>query len=170
MIGLLVIQAIRLAGCAKVIAIDLEDSKLEIAKTLGADYTLNPSKCDVVAEVAKLTGGKGADVALEVVGISQPCNPPFNAFAAVAALLLSEIFLRSKTSTASGCYSRAFDLRKLCIQRRISRMHRIDASRSIKVEPLITATAPLEDGPKWFERLYAGEPGAMKVILKPEGA
>ncbi len=40
MIGLLVIQAIRLAGCAKVIAIDLEDSKLEIAKTLGADYTL----------------------------------------------------------------------------------------------------------------------------------
>ncbi len=38
---------------------------------------------------------------------------------------------------------------------------------AIKVQPLITAISPLEEGPRWFERLYAGEPGAMKVILQP---
>ncbi|HBE68180.1 MAG TPA: galactitol-1-phosphate 5-dehydrogenase, partial [Planctomycetaceae bacterium] len=68
MIGLLVVQAIRLAGASTVIAVDLEDSKLEIARSLGADYVFNPTKCDVAGEVQKLTDGAGADVALEVVG------------------------------------------------------------------------------------------------------
>ncbi len=41
------------------------------------------------------------------------------------------------------------------------------ASGKIKVAPLITAVAPLEDGPRWFERLHAREPNLMKVILSP---
>ena len=39
--------------------------------------------------------------------------------------------------------------------------------RAIRVDPLITATISLQDGPAWFQRLYAGEPGAMKVIVDP---
>jgi L-iditol 2-dehydrogenase len=42
------------------------------------------------------------------------------------------------------------------------------ASGAIQVAPLITAIAPLQDGPRWFERLYAREPNLMKVILTPE--
>ena len=41
------------------------------------------------------------------------------------------------------------------------------ASGAIRVAPLITAIAPLADGPRWFERLYAREPGLMKVVLCP---
>jgi L-iditol 2-dehydrogenase len=41
------------------------------------------------------------------------------------------------------------------------------ASGKIKVAPLISAVAPLQDGPEWFERLYAREPNLMKVILDP---
>ena len=37
----------------------------------------------------------------------------------------------------------------------------------IKVRPMITAVAPLGDGPKWFERLYAREPNLLKVVLAP---
>ena len=40
-------------------------------------------------------------------------------------------------------------------------------SGAILVKPLITAVAPLEDGPRWFERLYAHEPNLMKVVLTP---
>ncbi len=36
------------------------------------------------------------------------------------------------------------------------------------VKPLITAIAPLDEGPQWFERLYAREPNLMKVVLTPE--
>ncbi|MFI4875425.1 MAG: zinc-binding dehydrogenase, partial [Blastopirellula sp. JB062] len=68
MIGLLVIQAIRLAGAAQVIAVDLDPARLELAKKLGADVALKADAVDVVAEVKKRTGDRGADVALEVVG------------------------------------------------------------------------------------------------------
>ena len=44
------------------------------------------------------------------------------------------------------------------------------ASGAIQVKPLITAIAPLEEGPRWFERLYAHEPNLMKIILTPESA
>ncbi len=170
MIGLLVIQAIRLAGCAKVIAIDLEDSKLEIAKTLGADYTLNPNKCDVVAEVAKLTGGKGADVALEVVGISATVQSAIQCVRRGGSITLVGNLSPEVKLPLQAVVTRELSIYGSCASNGeypecIELMRR----GAIRVEPLITATAPLEDGPKWFERLYAGEPGAMKVILKPEG-
>jgi threonine dehydrogenase-like Zn-dependent dehydrogenase len=38
---------------------------------------------------------------------------------------------------------------------------------AIRVDPLISAVAPLAEGPAWFERLYRREPGLMKVILRP---
>jgi L-iditol 2-dehydrogenase len=41
------------------------------------------------------------------------------------------------------------------------------ASGAILVRPLITAIAPLADGPQWFERLYAREPNLLKVVLTP---
>jgi L-iditol 2-dehydrogenase len=41
------------------------------------------------------------------------------------------------------------------------------SSGKIQVAPLITAVAPLEDGPRWFERLYAHEPNLMKIVLTP---
>jgi len=41
------------------------------------------------------------------------------------------------------------------------------ASGAIKVGPLITAVAGLDEGPRWFERLHAREPNLMKVVLDP---
>ena len=41
------------------------------------------------------------------------------------------------------------------------------SSGQIQVAPLISAVAPLEEGPRWFERLYAHEPGLMKIVLAP---
>src|SRR5207342_2094345 len=51
-----------------VVAIDLADSRLEAAKSFGADVTVNNSREDAVAVVQSLTGGLGADVAIEAVG------------------------------------------------------------------------------------------------------
>jgi len=50
------------------IVCDMEDWRLDLAKQLGATITLNPGKVDVEAEVRKITGGKGADISIEVVG------------------------------------------------------------------------------------------------------
>src|SRR5690606_20964358 len=72
MIGLLVIQALRAAGVAQVIAVDREPSRLEIARTLGATDTVNVAEAGdaAVERIVGLTGGRGADCAFEVVGIT----------------------------------------------------------------------------------------------------
>lgn len=170
MIGLLVIQAARLAGCSKVIAIDLDDGKLGIAKTLGADVTLNPNQGDVVEAVLQATGGRGANVAFEVVGASPTVQTAIactrrggtvtlvgnlapNVALPLQSVVTREIRLQGSCAS-NGEYPQCIDL-----------MDRGD----IRVEPLITAKAGLEEGPSWFARLYEGEAGAMKVLLCPNG-
>jgi len=68
-IGLAAIMGAKLFSPAHVVAIDLADSRLEAAKRFGADVTINASKEDAVAMVKELTGGLGADTAIEAVGV-----------------------------------------------------------------------------------------------------
>ena len=68
-VGLNAIQGARIAGATQIIAVDLADSKLELAQQLGATHTINGGECDAVATIKELTGGMGADVALECVGV-----------------------------------------------------------------------------------------------------
>ena len=66
--GLGVIAGVASPKIREYIVADLEDWRLEIAKELGATIILNPKRVDVIAEVMKITGGKGVDVAIEAVG------------------------------------------------------------------------------------------------------
>ncbi|MEZ6136232.1 MAG: galactitol-1-phosphate 5-dehydrogenase [Pirellulaceae bacterium] len=168
MIGLLVVQAIRLAGCSRVIAVDLEDSKLEIAKQLGADLGLNPTVCDVSAEVKRLTGGRGADVALEVVGATATVKMAIECTRKGGSITLVGNLAPQVELPLQAVVTRELSVYGSCASNGeypecIEYLRRGD----IKVQPLITAQASLDEGPSWFARLYAGEPGAMKVVLQP---
>jgi L-iditol 2-dehydrogenase len=168
MIGLLVVQAARLAGCAKIIAVDLDDGKLQIAKSLGADATLNPQSDDVHQSVMELTGGKGADVAFEVVGASPTVQSAIACTRRGGCVTLVGNLAPSVDLPLQAVVTRELRLQGSCASNGeypqcIQYLSRGD----IQVEPLITAHASLEEGPSWFTRLYAGEPGAMKVILHP---
>jgi len=68
-IGLSAILCARLFSPAHIVAVDLADARLEAAKQLGADVTINPAREDAVALVKSLTSGLGADVAIEAVGV-----------------------------------------------------------------------------------------------------
>lgn len=168
MIGLLVIQALRVAGCTRVIAIDVDDIKLQRAKELGAEATFNSKQVDSAAAVQSLTGGRGADVVIECVGATAPITTAVAAVRKGGSVTLVgnvspkvEIPLQAVVSrqikligscASNGEYPECIDL--------ISR-------GLIRVDALISATAPLEEGPGWFERLYAHEPNLMKVVLRP---
>jgi len=67
-IGLCATAGARLLGATTVIGVDGNDHRLGIARKLGADVTLNFKQCDVVDEVMKLTGGRGADASIEALG------------------------------------------------------------------------------------------------------
>lgn len=67
-IGLCATAGARLQGATTIITVDGNDARLAVSKKLGADVTLNYTKCDVVDEVMKLTGGRGADSSIEALG------------------------------------------------------------------------------------------------------
>ena len=67
-IGLVTMLACKAAGAGTIIMADLVPARLEKAKELGATYVLNAGECDVLAEIDKITEGKGADVVLETAG------------------------------------------------------------------------------------------------------
>lgn len=168
MIGLLVIQAIKQKGCTQVIATDLNASRLEVARKLGADATINVSEEDPVARVLELTNGKGADVALEVVGATPTvksaidCTRKGGAVTLVGNLAPTvELPLQSVVTREISVYGSCASAGEYpaCVD--------LLATGRIKVEDMITARAPLEQGHEWFERLYSGEPDAMKVLLCP---
>jgi L-iditol 2-dehydrogenase len=167
MIGLLTIQAAKAAGCGTVFAVDLDETRLERAARLGANVTIN-AKDDVPETVIAATEGRGADVAFEAVGAAKPIATAIESLRKGGALTLignvtpkvdvdlQAIVTRELTlygsCASSGEYPQCLDL----LGRGV-----------IKVDELVTAVAPLEDGPKWFDRLYAREPGLMKVLLQP---
>ncbi|MEU1665081.1 S-(hydroxymethyl)mycothiol dehydrogenase [Streptomyces sparsogenes] len=78
-VGGAAIAGARLAGAARIIAVDLDDRKLETARTLGATHTVNGTSADVVEAVRELTGGHGADVVIEAVGRPETYRQAFYA-------------------------------------------------------------------------------------------
>ena len=168
MIGLLVVQALRLAGCGQIVAVDLDDARLAAARDLGATATLRSDREDVPAAVANLTEGRGADLAFEVVGITPTIR------LAVASVR------KGGSVTLVGNVSQGVDMPLQAIVTRELTLYGTAASNGeypacleamsrggVRVDPMISAVAPLAEGHSWFNRLYEREPGLMKVILVP---
>jgi L-iditol 2-dehydrogenase len=168
MIGLLTLQAVKAAGASQVLIADIDRSRLERAEKLGADATLLLSGAELVEEILRRTGGRGVDLVLEAVGRDET----------IAASIAS--VRKGGTVTLIGNISPQV---KIPLQVVVSRQIRLQgscassgeypeamellANGKIKVKSLITAVAPLSDGPRWFARLHAGEPNLMKVVLDP---
>lgn len=169
MIGLLAIQAIRLRGAARVIATDVEDSRLEVARQLGADFTLNARNADIPAEVARLTGGRGADAAMEVVGRTETVNDAIAAVRKGGAVTLVGNLAPKIEFPLQSVVTREITVQGSCAsQGEYPECIRLLETGAIRVDPLITAKATLAEGPQWFSRLYEGVPGAMKVVICPQ--
>jgi L-iditol 2-dehydrogenase len=154
-----------------VIAVDLNDKRLGVAKELGADDVLRGDQVDVPKVIREWTAGRGADVALEVVGATATVqtaiesvrkggsvtlvgNVSPNIELPLQSVVTREISLRG-TCGCNGEYPQCIDLMNRGI---------------INVAPLITAKIALTDGPRWFERLHAGDPDQMKVVVQPQSA
>ncbi len=73
-IGFVTVQWLKNLGCTNVVAVDIFDEKLELAKTLDADLVINGKTTDAVKAIQDYTGGKGVDIAIELAGskLTQP--------------------------------------------------------------------------------------------------
>lgn len=170
MIGLLVVRALRLAGCGQIIAVDLDKGRLAAARQFGADTGLLADAPDVPQQVQALTEGRGADLAFEVVGVTPAiqtalastrkggCLTLVGNLAPTVELPLQSVVTRQIALYGSCASSGEYPA---CIA--------MLARGAVNVEPLISAVAPLREAAGWFDRLYRREAGLMKVIVTPKG-
>jgi len=168
MIGLFVIQVLRAKGCGKIIAIDLEDDKLKLARELGADVALNAGKDDIKKEVLALTANRGADVAFEVVGISETLNTAINSVRKGATVTLVGNLSPTVELPMQAVVTQQIRLQGSCaICGEYPAVLDMIARKEVNVEAILSAEAPLSEGAEWFRRLYNKEAGLIKVVLKP---
>ena len=168
MIGLLTLQAVRAAGAGRVFVVDLDDSRLEMARSLGATLTFNSRSPDVIAQILDLTSGRGADAAMECVGSTIPVKLALDSVRKGGSMTLIGNVAPTVELGLQSTVTRQIRLQGSCASSGeypacISLMSR----GAIRVEPLISAVARLEDGASWFRRLYEREPGLLKVVLEP---
>lgn len=167
-IGLMAIQCARLAGAGTILAVDLNEARLEMALKVGADVVVNPAKANPLQMVLNHTKGKGADVAFEAVGLEKTVNETLSYvrkggklvlignLAPTVPIGLQAIVTREidvyGSAASSGEYQTCVDL---------------IGSRRILVDQYISKVAPLEEGQVWFEKLLSGKEPLYKVILEP---
>ncbi|MBD3377827.1 alcohol dehydrogenase catalytic domain-containing protein [candidate division KSB1 bacterium] len=167
MIGLFIVQALRLAGCGTLIAIDTDQDRLDLAVKLGADAGWIASQ-DIPDRIKTTTSGRGADLAFEAVGIEQTVNTAI------------ESVRRGATVTLVGNLQPEV---KMPLQKIVTQQLKLQGSCAIageypavldmiqrgklNVDAILSAEAPLADGAEWFQRLYNKEKGLLKVVLIP---
>lgn len=168
MIGLLVVQTLRAAGCGRIMVADLDPTRLEMARKLGADDALNSCTEDVVAEVLQRTEGRGADLTFEVVGIAPTVKLAIQCVRKGGSVTLVGNLAQSVEMPLQAVVTRQVSLIGTCASNgEYPACLDMIARGAIDVDALISAVAPLSDGASWFERLHKGEPGLMKVVLVP---
>lgn len=168
MIGLLVLQAARVAGCSRVFVADVDATRLEMAAALGAAETLHASGVDLTREVLRLTNGRGVDVVLEAVGHTETVATAIDCVRKGGAVTLIGNLVPQVSVPLQKIVTRQIRLQGSCASAgEYPEAIELVSSGKVKVAPMISAIAPLRDGPQWFERLYAHEPNLMKVILDP---
>ena len=166
-IGVLTLQALRAAGCKRVFVSDVDATRLKMAKELGAADVLL-ADADVVAQILQRTGGVGVDLAMEAVGRNETVNMAIAGVRKGGTVVLVGNISPEVTLPLQKIVTRQIRVQGSCASAgEYPEAIKLMASEAIRVKPLITAIAPLAEGPQWFERLYAREPNLLKVVLTP---
>jgi len=164
-VGLNVIQGAAHAGAERIIAIDMFDSKLDLAKQFGATDGVNPGAGDATEQVRELTSGRGVDVAFEVIGQKATTEQAFamvrrgGQAVIVGVPKMEQIMeipiamdLLVNEKQVRGCWYGSSDVR-----RDIPKLISLYENGSLKLDELISRRIALEDVNEAFRAMQAGE-------------
>jgi S-(hydroxymethyl)mycothiol dehydrogenase len=161
-----------LAGASKVIAVDIDDRKLETARSMGATHTVNSRESDPVEAIRELTGGFGADVVIEAVGRPETYRQAFYArdLAGTVVLVgvptpemklelpLLDVFGRGG-SLKSSWYGDCLPSRDFPMLIDLHLQGRLDLGK------FVTETIRLDEVEQAFDRMHAGDVLRSVVVL-----
>jgi L-iditol 2-dehydrogenase len=169
-IGLLHLLAVKKMGAKKAIMIDLVEERLDFAEKLGADETINGKTEDIVEKVRQLTGGYGADVAIEAIGLPATWEQALRLARKGGTILefggcppgteirVDAEMLHYGEQTVLG----AFHTTPLHFRRALDMI----ASRTIDVRPLVTKRMKLGEIKEAFEILSTSKT-EIKIAITP---
>ncbi len=171
-IGLCATAGARLLGATTIIAVDGNDHRLGIARKMGADVTLNFRNCDVVDEVMKLTGGRGADSSIEALGTQATWEQSLKVLKPGGTLsslgVYSEDLKIPIANFAAGLGDHTIRT-ALCPggKERMRRLMNVLAADRLDLGVLVTHQYKLDDIVAAYELFANQRDGVLKVAIKP---
>jgi threonine dehydrogenase-like Zn-dependent dehydrogenase len=171
-IGLCATAGARLLGASTIIAVDGNDHRLDIAKKMGADLTLNFKNCDVVDEIMKITRGRGVDASIEALGTQSTFESALRVLKPGGTLSSLGVYSSDLTIPLGAFAAGLGDHRivtALCPggKERMRRLMNVVASGRIDLGLMVTHQFKLEDIVAAYELFSNQRDGVLKVAIKP---
>jgi alcohol dehydrogenase len=170
-IGLCATAGAKLMGATLIIGVDGDDTRLAMAKRMGADVVLDYRAVDVVAEVRRLTGG-GADVAIEALGTQQTFESALRSLRPGGTLSSLGVYSGKLQIPYEAFAAGIGDHRivtTLCPggKERMRRLMEVIRSGRVDLTALLTHTFPLKEIADAYDLFGARRDGVLKVAIKP---
>ena len=171
-IGLCATAGARLLGASTIITVDGNDHRLDISRKMGADVTLNFNNCDVVDEIMKITGGRGADSSIEALGTQATFESALRVLKPGGTLSSLGVYSSDLTIPLSTFAAGLGDHKintALCPggKERMRRLMNVVASGRVDLGVMVTHEYKLENIVAAYE-LFANQlDGVLKIAIKP---
>ena len=171
-IGLCATAGAKLRGASCIIAVDGVDQRLEIARQLGADITLNFNKVDVVEEILRLTGGRGVDASIEALGLQSTFENALRVLKPGGTLSSLGVYSTDLVIPLDAFHAGLGDNRivtSLCPggKERMRRLLNVVAAGRVDLGLLVTHEFSLDDIVTAYDLFGHQRDGVLKVAIKP---
>ncbi|OYD09950.1 L-threonine 3-dehydrogenase [Paludifilum halophilum] len=168
-IGLMAIAVAKASGASAVIALDINEYRLELAQAMGATHLIHSGQEDPVKRVRSLTGGWGVDVVLEMSGNPQAIRQGFSMVTGGGRVSLLGLPTRSiELDVANDIVFKGIQVHGIVGRRMYETWQQTAGfleSGQVDLMPMITHRFSLEEFEKGFEQMISGKSG--KVVLYP---
>jgi threonine dehydrogenase-like Zn-dependent dehydrogenase len=174
-IGLCATVGARLRGAALIIGVDPLADRRAMSHQFGASVTLDPKATDVVAEIKRLTGGRGVDVAIEALGRQDTFEMALRSIRPGGVMSSLGVYSGKLVAPYEAIYAGLGDQRivtTLCPggKERMRRLLELVAHGRLDLQPLVTHRFTLADLPKALDLFSHQGAGVMKVAIYPSAS
>jgi threonine dehydrogenase-like Zn-dependent dehydrogenase len=171
-IGLCATLGAKLKGASLIIGIDAIPARLGMARRFGANVTLNANDADLIAEIKRLTDGRGVDVAIEALGRQETFENALRAIRPGGTLSSLGVYSGKLVAPYEALYAGLADQKivtTLCPggKERMRRLMAMVAQRRVDLTPLLTHHFALDDIETAYDLFSAQRDGVLKVVLHP---
>ena len=171
-IGLCATAGARLRGASTIIVVDGVDQRLEVARRMGADVTLNFRNVDVVDEILKLTGGRGVDASIEALGTQTTFEQALRVLKPGGTLSSLGVYSQDLSIPLGAFHAGLGDhkiITSLCPggKERMRRLLNVVASGRADFGALVTHHYRLDDIVEAYDLFSHQRDGVLKVAIKP---